>query len=37
MLKDANHHISKEFTETSSGVKVYCAYNSELPTSIIID
>ncbi|ABE04185.1 hypothetical protein A3306_01480 [Rickettsia bellii] len=37
MLKNPNHHIPKEFTESIYGLKVYCTYNSEPPTSIIID
>lgn len=32
-----NTDIQKEITESVYGVKVYCAYNSEPPTSIIID
>lgn len=37
MSKSANHHILKKFTENFYGVKIYCAYNYKLPTSITID
>ena len=32
-----NENIQKEIVESVYGVKVYCTYNSEPPTSIIID